>query len=57
MAIDTESPITVTFGKARIKPTGDVGSVTIVQGSETLILMPEQARSLAAGIRLRFGSD
>jgi hypothetical protein len=49
--------ITVTFGAARIRPDGEIGSVVITASGSCveIVLTPEQARSLAKLIRAMYG--
>lgn len=44
----------VSFSKARIRPDGEIGTMTIRQADQEIVLTPEQARSLAKQIRQRF---
>lgn len=44
----------VSFSKARIRPDGEIGLMTIRQADQEIVLTPEQARSLARQIRQRF---
>lgn len=46
--------ISLSFGKARILPDGEVGTVVIRQSDREIVLTAEQARSLAKQIRARF---
>lgn len=47
----------VSFGKARIRPDGEIGTVTLRQYDQEIVLTPEQARSMCRQIRQRFGAD
>lgn len=49
------SPINVHFNQKRIRPDGELGSVTITQGVQELDLTPEQARALANAITTKLG--